>query len=80
MTYGAVAIECCRAAGVFYRCFLEARPAVQGIFPLRFLTGASFAGPLFAGGVNLPLWGGATLCTCATLSVYILNNERRRRC
>jgi 4-hydroxybenzoate polyprenyltransferase len=65
---------CCRAVGVLYRCFLESRPAVQGIFLLRFLTGASFAGTLFAGGtVNFSLWGGAALWTCATLSVYILN-------
>jgi 4-hydroxybenzoate polyprenyltransferase len=65
--------RCYRAAGVLYRCFLEARPAVQGIFLLRFLAGASFAGPLFVGGVNFPLWGGAALWICATLSVYILN-------
>lgn len=58
---------------MFYRCFLESRPAVQGIFLLRFLAGASFAGPLFAGGVNFPLWGGAVLWVCVTLSVYILN-------
>jgi 4-hydroxybenzoate polyprenyltransferase len=65
---------CCRVAGVLYRCFLEARPAVQGIFLLRFLAGASFAGPLFSGGVvNLPLWGGAAIWICVTLSVYILN-------
>ena len=63
----------CRVAGVVYRCFLESRLAVQGIFLLRFLAGASFAGPVFVGGVNFPLWGGAALCVCATLSVYILN-------
>lgn len=40
---------------------------------MRFLTGASFAGPVFVGGVNYPLWVGAALCICATLSVYILN-------
>ena len=56
------------------RCFLEARPVVQGIFLLRFLAGASFAGSLFAGGVlNIPLWGGAGIWICVTLSVYILN-------
>ena len=65
---------CCRGFRVLYRCFLEARPAVQGIFLLRFLAGASFADSLFAGGVvNFPLWGGATLWVCVTLSVYILN-------
>lgn len=69
-----VASWCSRTIGVLYRCFLEARPAVQGIFLLRFLAGASFAGSLFAGGVvNLPLWGGAALWVCVTLSVYILN-------
>jgi 4-hydroxybenzoate polyprenyltransferase len=65
--------RCCGAVGVLYRCFLEARPAVQGIFLLRFLAGASFAGPLFAGGVNFSLWAGAALWVCVTLSVYILN-------
>lgn len=64
---------CRRIAGVLHRCFLESRPAVQGIFLLRFLAGASFAGPLFTGGVNFPLWGGAALWICVTLSVYILN-------
>jgi 4-hydroxybenzoate polyprenyltransferase len=65
---------CCRVAGILYRCFLEARPAVQGIFLLRFLAGASFAGPLFAGEVvNFALWAGVALWICATLSVYILN-------
>ncbi len=69
-----VASWCSRTVGVLYQCFLEARPAVQGIFLLRFLAGASFAGSLFAGGVvNLPLWGGAALWVCVTLSVYILN-------
>jgi 4-hydroxybenzoate polyprenyltransferase len=52
---------------------LEARPTVQGIFLLRFLAGASFAGPLFTEGINFPLWVGAVFWICATLSVYILN-------
>lgn len=74
MTYFVFVVgRCLWGAGVFYRCFLESRPAVQGIFLLRFLAGASFAGPLFAGGVNFPLWGGAMLWVCATLSIYILN-------
>jgi 4-hydroxybenzoate polyprenyltransferase len=65
---------CCRVAGILYRCFLEARPAVQGIFLLRFLAGASFAGSLSAGEVvNFALWTGVALWICATLSVYILN-------
>ncbi len=64
----------CRVAEILYRCFLEARPAVQGIFLLRFLAGASFAGSLSAGGlINFPLWGGAALWVCVTISVYILN-------
>ncbi|MDQ3864906.1 MAG: UbiA family prenyltransferase [Actinomycetota bacterium] len=58
---------------MLYRCFLEARPAVQGMFLVRFLAGASFAGPLFTEGINFPLRVGATLWICATLSVYILN-------
>ena len=67
-------VLCCRrVAGVLYRCLLEARPPVLGIFLLRFLAGASFAGPVLAGGVNFALWGGAALCVCATLSVYIIN-------
>lgn len=56
-----------------YWCFLEARPAVVGIFLLRFLAGASFAGPIFAPWAQIGLWGGAALWVCATLSVYILN-------
>src|SRR5215212_2004128 len=63
----------CKAARILYRCFLEARPAVQGIFLLRFLAGASFASPLFAGGVSCSLLAGAALWICATLSVYIFN-------
>lgn len=62
-----------RILEIVYRCFLESRPTVQGIFLLRFLTGASFAGPVFAGGMNFSLWIGAGLCVCATLSIYILN-------
>ena len=64
---------CRRVARICRLCFLEARPAVQGIFLLRFLAGASFAGPFFARGVNLSLWVGAALWVCATLAVYILN-------
>ena len=65
---------CRQVAGMLYRCFLEARPAVQGIFLLRFLAGASFAGSLSAGGViNFPLWFGAAVWVCVTISVYILN-------
>ena len=65
--------RCCEALAILYRCFLEARPAVQGIFLLRFLAGASFASPLFAGGVSFSLLAGAALWICATLSVYIFN-------
>src|SRR5919199_4456686 len=65
--------RCYEAAGVLYRCFLEARPAVQGIFLMRFLAGASFASPLFDGGVSFSLLSGAALWVCATLSVYIFN-------
>jgi 4-hydroxybenzoate polyprenyltransferase len=65
---------CRQVAGMLYQCFLEARPAVQGIFLLRFLAGASFAGSLSAGGViNFPLWFGAAVWVCVTISVYILN-------
>jgi 4-hydroxybenzoate polyprenyltransferase len=75
MSYVSLAVGWCRSViEILYRCFLEARPAVQGIFLLRFLAGASFADPLFAGGMlNFPLWGGAVLWVCVTLSVYILN-------
>lgn len=75
MSYVALPVWWCRrVAGMLCRCFLEARPAVQGIFLLRFLAGASFADSLFAGGVlNFPLWAGAALWVCVTLSVYILN-------
>jgi 4-hydroxybenzoate polyprenyltransferase len=75
MSYVSLAVGWCRLVlGILYRCFLEARPAVQGIFLLRFLAGASFADSLFAGGVvNLPLWAGGVLWICATLSIYILN-------
>ena len=59
---------------LLWRCFLEARPAVQGIFLLRFAAGASFGGPLLAEGPDdFSLWAGAALCVCATLSVYVLN-------
>jgi 4-hydroxybenzoate polyprenyltransferase len=75
MSYAILAVRwCCRIAEVLYRCFLEARPAVQGIFLLRFLAGASLANSLVAGWViNVPMWGGAALLVCTTLSVYILN-------
>jgi 4-hydroxybenzoate polyprenyltransferase len=65
--------RCCEVAEVLHQCFLEARPAVQGIFLLRFLAGATFASPLFAGGVSFSLLAGAALWVCATLSVYIFN-------
>lgn len=64
---------CRRIAGTFYWCFVEARPAILGIFLLRFLAGASFTGPLVAGGATPALWAGAALWVCVTLSVYILN-------
>ena len=50
--------RCCGFARVLYRCFLEARPAVQDIFLLRLLAGASFAGPLFIEGINFSPWVG----------------------
>lgn len=58
---------------MLWRCFLEARPAVQGIFLLRFLTGASFSGPLFASEASAVLWAGAALWACSISSVYLLN-------
>lgn len=45
---------------------------MQLIFLLRFLAGASFAGPI-VGVTNSSLWTGAMVWTCVTLSVYILN-------
>jgi 4-hydroxybenzoate polyprenyltransferase len=65
--------SCCKVPGVFYECFVEARPGVQGIFLLRFLAGASFSGPLFYGGAHFSLLAGAVLLVCTTLSIYILN-------
>lgn len=69
-----------RAAGRLSRfarlsllCLLEARPAVQGIFLLRFLAGASFSGPLLSGAASLSLYAGAALWGCVTLSIYVLN-------
>jgi 4-hydroxybenzoate polyprenyltransferase len=74
MSYVSLVVGWCHLAiRILCRCFLEARPAVQGIFMLRFLTGASFAGSLTTGMVNFSLWGGAALWICATMSVYILN-------
>lgn len=62
-----------RFARVSLLCLLEARPAVQGIFLLRFLTGASFSGPLLSGAAITSLYVGAALWGCVTLSIYILN-------
>lgn len=45
---------------------------MQLIFLLRFLAGASFAGPII-GVNNFSLWAGAIVWTCVTLSVYLLN-------
>ncbi len=74
MAYAASVFGCCRKVVLMlYRCFLEARPAVQGIFQLRFLVGASFAGPLFYGGAHYSLLAGAAIWVCVTLSAYILN-------
>jgi 4-hydroxybenzoate polyprenyltransferase len=39
---------------------------------LRFLAGASFAGPLMEG-AEISLWGGAAVWACVTMSVYVLN-------
>ena len=58
---------------LFYKCFLEARPGVQGIFLLRFVAGASFSGPHLYGETNFSLLAGATLWVCATTSIYIFN-------
>lgn len=63
-----------RAAEVVYLCFLEARPVVQVIFLLRFLTGACFA-ELPADETNRQpsLWIGAVGWGCATCACYIFN-------
>lgn len=50
-------------------CFLEARPAVQGIFLLRFLAGASLAGTL----ANWRVWESAAVWGCAVWAIYLLN-------
>jgi 4-hydroxybenzoate polyprenyltransferase len=55
-------------------CFLEARPIVQVIFLVRFLTGASFADSSDEDAESLlSLWFVALLWACATCSGYILN-------
>lgn len=54
---------------VIWLCFLEARPAVQGIFLLRFLAGASLAGTL----ANWWVWGSAAIWGCAVWAIYLLN-------
>jgi len=58
---------------LLWRYFLEARPVVQGIFLLRFLTGASFASPVPALATSPELWFGAALWGCTMSSVYVLN-------
>lgn len=60
-----------RVAKISYWCFLEARPAVQGIFLLRFLVGASLAGPLLIN--DLRLWVGVACWVCVSLAAYIFN-------
>lgn len=62
-----------RFAKVLLLCLLEARPAVQGIFLLRFLAGASFSGPLLSGAASTSLYAGTALWGCVTFSIYILN-------
>lgn len=59
---------------VIYMCFLEARPVVQVIFLLRFLTGACFA-ELSVDEANRQssLWIGALGWSCATCACYIFN-------
>lgn len=64
-------------------CWREARPIVQAIFQLRFITGASFVvrGTLHPGGLVL----GAAAWLCVTWSIYLLNGvcdqteDRRNR-
>jgi 4-hydroxybenzoate polyprenyltransferase len=56
-------------ARVLWLCFLEARPAVQGIFLLRFLAGASFAEAIWHPGT----WAAAAIWACGAWSVYLLN-------
>lgn len=64
-----------RLTTLLWRCFLEARPTVQGIFLLRFLTGASFSAPLLVLAANSTLWIGAALWFCTMSSVYVLNGS-----
>lgn len=58
-----------RLARVTYLCLLEGRPTVQGIFALRFLAGASFAGSLW----NWWVWSTGTTWFLAVWAVYLLN-------
>lgn len=74
ISYAAWSAKTCQqVVRVFYWCLLEARLVVVILFLLRFLAGASFAGPIFTGRTSFSLWGGAVLWVCVTLSVYILN-------
>lgn len=68
-----VSKHCSTVALALYKSFLEARPVVQGIFLLRFVAGASFAGPLFSDTWSFSLWSGAALWVCTMSSIYILN-------
>ena len=64
---------CRRAVVVAWLCFMEARPAVQGIFLLRLLAGAFFMGSVFSSESSFPLLCGAISWMCATTAVYLYN-------
>lgn len=63
------AVALLRLGNVFYLCLLEARPVVQGIFLLRFITGASLSGSA----ADPLVWTAAAIWVCVTWAVYLLN-------
>jgi 4-hydroxybenzoate polyprenyltransferase len=58
--------------GVVRNCLIEARPAVQGIFLMRFFAGAILAVEFSPIGVARAVLG-AVAWWCATVAIYVLN-------
>lgn len=67
-----------RGFGVIGLCFEEARPVVQGVFLLRLLAGAFFAGSTLSyeasdEGFAISLLSGTAVWICATSAAYVYN-------